>query len=221
MKYGLLFATVSTLLAAAALLHRGWQLLWLWPAVSFGVIAIGYLGAGPKVYGKSTHGVLSPFSQLLLLPYLLYLWTVWHVLRLVKREPAWHQLTDKVIIGRRLRSRELPCEIDHVVDLTCEFTEPSVLRSRSYRLYPVLDGVAPSPEQFRQWVSEVAALPGIVYIHCAEGHGRTGMFAAALLLARGEAKSAEEALAFVKSKRPLVRLGRQQVAALRALEKAA
>ncbi len=40
MKYGVLFATVAVLLVASALLHRGWQFLLLWPAVSFGVVAL-------------------------------------------------------------------------------------------------------------------------------------------------------------------------------------
>jgi protein-tyrosine phosphatase len=220
MKYGVLFATVAVLLVASALLHGGWRLLLLWPAVSFGVVAIGYLHFGPIIYGKSSRGVLSPFTQLVLLPYLLYLWSVWYALRLVKREPAFNQLTDSVFIGRRLLSHELPDHIDHVVDLTCEFSEPNNLRSSSYHLYPILDGFVPSPDQLRQWVQEVAALPGTVFIHCAEGHGRTGLFAAALLLTIRHSKTPDDALQFIRSKRPMVRLGRRQLAVLNTLHEA-
>lgn len=220
MKYGLLFATVAVLLVALALLFRGWHLLLLWPAVSFGVVAVGYLYFGPIVFGKSSRGVLSAFSQLLLLPYLLYLWSVWHALRLVKREPAFNQLTDNVFIGRRLLSHELPDNINHVVDLTCEFNESNALRSTSYHSFPILDGFVPSVVDLQEWVLAVAAMPSNVYIHCAEGHGRTGLFAAALLLTIGHSKTPDEALEFIRSKRPMVRLNRRQLAVLNAIHEA-
>ena len=57
-------------------------------------------------------------------------------------------------------------------------------------------------------------LEGTIYIHCAEGHGRTGLFAAALLVKLGQFDSTDDALEFVKSKRPLVRLGKIQLATL-------
>jgi len=217
MKYGLLFATVAVLLTASAVLQRGWQLLLLWPAISFGVVALGYLHFGPIVYGKSSRGILSPFSQLILFPYLLYLWSVWYVLRLMKREPAFHQLTDNVLIGRRLLSHELPDNIHHVIDLTCEFSEPNALRSKSYHLFQILDGFAPSPNQLREWVQEAAVLSGNVFIHCAEGHGRTGLFAAALLLSTGHSKTPADAIQFIRSKRPTVQLGHRQLAVLNAM----
>ena len=220
MKYGVLFAIVAVLLAGSAILHGGWRLLLLWPAISFGVVAIGYLYFGPIIYGKTSQGVLSIFMQLVLLPFLLYLWSVWYALRLVKREPALNQLTDKVYIGRRLLSHEFPDKIDHVVDLTCEFSEPKALRSCSYYSYPILDGFAPSADKLRQWVGEVAMLPGTVFIHCAEGHGRTGLFAAALLLTTGHSKTPDEALQLIRSKRPRVRLGGHQQSVLNGMHKA-
>ena len=214
MKYGILFSIVAVLLTTAAIIHNGWLLLLLWPALSFGIVALGYLHFGPSVYRKSERGLLAPITQLLLLPYLAYLWAVWYAVRLVKREPALNQLTDNIFIGRRLLSHELPDQIDHVIDLTCEFNELKTLRSSSYHSFQILDGFAPSPEQLRQWVDQAAGLSGNIYIHCAEGHGRTGLFAAALLLCIGHSKSPDDALQFIKSKRPLVRLSQRQMAVL-------
>jgi len=79
-----------------------------------------------------------------------------------------------------------------------------------YHSMPVLDGSVPAVDRFGQWVRTAAQLPGTIYIHCAEGHGRTGMFAAALLVQRKHFPSVAEALVFVKSKRPQVRLAAQQ-----------
>ena len=180
MKYGSLFCIVAALLAATASLNRGWTLLLLWPALSFLIVAGGYFHFGPRVYGKTPKGVLSPISQLLLLPYLVFLWFVWYIARLVKREPAFDQLTENIVIGRRLLSRELPEDIDHVVDLTCEFTEPKALRACSYHSFQILDGFVPPKGELRRWAQHAAGLSGKLYIHCAEGHGRTGLFAAVL-----------------------------------------
>jgi protein-tyrosine phosphatase len=214
MKYGILFSIVAALLVTTAVIHRGWHLLSLWPALSFAVVAIGYFRTGPSVFGKSPNGKLSFANQAILLPYLLYLWSVWRCIRIVKRASAFDCLTEDIVIGRRLLSHEFPKNIDHVIDLTCEFTEPEVLRSHSYWSFQISDASVPSPEEFQTWVRQSAELTGNLYIHCAEGHGRTGLFAAALLLHRGHCSSPDDAIRFIQSKRPLVRLGKRQLAAL-------
>lgn len=221
MKYGILFATVAVLLVMLAVSQRGWHFLWLWPAISFGIVSLGYLHFGPRVYGKSEHGLLSPTAQLLLLPYLLYVWAVWYAVRIVKREPAFNSLTKNIFIGRRLLSRELPDNIDHVVDLTCEFNEPKALRSLSYHSFQILDGFVPSRGQLHEWTDRISKLSGNIFIHCAEGHGRTGLLAACVLLYLGHSQTPNEALQLIRSKRPLVRLGRRQLAVLNEIHKVA
>jgi protein-tyrosine phosphatase len=220
MKYGTLFSILAVLLTIAAIIHGGWLLLLLWPALNFGTVALGYFHFGPRVYGKSQHGLLSPINQLLLLPYLVYLWSVWYAVRIVKREPAFNQLTDNIFIGRRLLSHELPDNIDHVIDLTCEFNEPKALRLLSYHSFQILDAFVPPLNQLREWADLTAGLSGNIYIHCAEGHGRTGLFAAVLLLSIGHSQTPDDALQFIKSKRPLVRLGQRQLAMLHATHNA-
>lgn len=217
MKYGLLFSLVAVLLSYYAATQRGWLLLLVWMALSFAIVASGYFHFGPRVFGKSSFGVLSPINQILLLPFLICLWSVWHAARLARREPAFHQLTDHIYIGRRLLCHEFPGNFDHVIDLTCEFHEPRALRSGSYHSFQILDAYMPSPAQLRQWVEQAARLTGTIYIHCAEGRGRTGLFAAALLLHNGHSRTVADALQFITSKRPMVRLGRLQLALLRTL----
>ncbi len=215
MKYGIIFSTASALFVILAQSRGGLFFFFLWPALSFAIVASGYFYFGPRVYGKSKRGILSPVTMFLLLPYLLYSWSVWYGVRLVKRESAYDQLTENVFIGRRLMSHELPEHIDHVVDLTCEFSEPKRLRSRSYHSFQILDGFVPTCDQLCKWVETTARLSGDVYIHCAEGHGRTGLFVAALLLYRGDFQTVDDALQFTKSKRPRVRLGQRQLAVLK------
>ena len=214
MKYGILFSIVSILLTAVVIIDRGWYFVFLWPALSCATVASGYFYLGPSVYGKSQSGVLAYFSTAVLLPYLLYSWFMWYVIRIFKREPAFNRLNDRIYIGRRLMGHEFPSDIDHVIDLTCEFNEPRQLRSVDYHSYQILDGYVPPTEQLQLWVAQAATLDGTTYIHCAEGHGRTGLFATALLVKLGQFDDTSHALEFVISKRPLVRLGKRQLATL-------
>ena len=134
----------------------------------------------------------------------------------MKREDAFNQLNERLFIGRRLLPHEIPKGINHVVDLTCEFPQPRGDLFYTYHCYPILDGHVPEPKKLRQWAAEVAMLPGKIYIHCAEGHGRTGLFTSALLVEQAEFSTVDEALAYVKSKRPQVRLSRRQMLVLQA-----
>jgi protein-tyrosine phosphatase len=60
-------------------------------------------------------------------------------------------------------------------------------------------------------VQEVAQWPEPVYIHCAQGHGRTGTFAAAVLLAKGHGDSVEAAVGQLRAARPRLALGKAQL----------
>lgn len=209
--YGVLLGIVAILLAIAASVHGSWFLILYWPATSFGIVAAGYLYFGARVFGKLPSGQMAVANRILLLPFLVGTWTVWYLLRVFQRERPYHQITETIIAGRRLFSSELPEGIIHIIDLTCEFSEPVMVRSRSYFSYPILDGLIPKRELMLKWIEQVANLSGKVYIHCAEGHGRTGMFTAILLVKTGRFRTSAEAVSFVQSKRPHVRLSRRQL----------
>ena len=68
---------------------------------------------------------------------------------------------------------------------------------------------------FKELVNEVARLPRPVYVHCAEGHGRSATVVAALLLLTEQVSTVEEAISNVRQARPGVGLNRQQIALLR------
>lgn len=210
MKIGFLLLIIAFLLVLAAGIHQGWWWLLLWPAFSFAMVSAGYFGLGPRIFNKSEEGLVPLFNQCLLLPYLLYLNGIWNLSRLLRAEPPLHQLTENLYISRRLLSCELPAEIVHVIDLTCEMSEPLGLRSRGYHCFPVLDRAAPSVDSLYSWIEQTAVLEGPLLVHCAEGHGRTGLFTAALLLDSGQAETVAEALQLIQRQRPRVRLSREQ-----------
>jgi protein-tyrosine phosphatase len=105
---------------------------------------------------------------------------------------------------------EVPAGFDNYVDLTAEFAEPSsIRRSSAYVCFPILDGAAPAPQALRKAVGNLR--PGRTFVHCGQGYGRTGLFAAAVLLTSGAAGTMEEALQMLVAARPGIRLNGEQL----------
>ena len=201
---------MSAAFAAGAISYPGAAVIMIWAAISFGCVALGYGGLGIRIFGRTADGRISWPSKILLLPYLLYSWIIWHLCRVVIREDAYNRIDDNLVIGRRLLAKEIPDGFDHYVDLTAEFEDPPSIRSRkSYRSFPILDASVPFEEDLEQAADAVKT--GKAYVHCAQGHGRTGLFALALLIHRGRIETIDEGIALLKSLRPALNLNREQV----------
>ncbi len=78
----------------------------------------------------------------------------------------------------------------------------------------MLDAGSRPPESLAHIVRELAEVDGPLFIHCAQGHGRTGLIAALLLIARGTAADPDGALKLIQASRPSVSLNRVQRFAL-------
>ncbi len=214
MRLGALFLVIATLSSAAALaavsLDHPCAWLGLWPATAFFVVGLGYLRFGARVFGKRDDGTLPASTRLLLLPYLLVAWGIWSLIRLGP-ERCWDRVAPGVYLGRRPYPRELPPDVKLVVDLTSEFAR-SIPKSSpiEYLCLPILDASMPSVSELDALVRRVAAHAGPVYIHCAQGHGRSAVVAGALLVSRGIARDALDAESLMKSIRPGVHMSRLQ-----------
>lgn len=211
MRYAFVFLLTAAGFAALAARVGGWAWVLLWPALAFALAGGAYLGVGPRVFGKRFDGEIRLLSRVLLLPFLLFVWGVWHLLRRFERRPALHPVAPGLLLGRRLLPGEMPPDVVLVVDLSAEFDEPlEIRRGRKYVSLPILDGGVPDADAFRRAVDEVEAARGTVFVHCAQGHGRSGIFAAAVFLARGLASTPAEAIAKIQKIRPGVRLRPEQ-----------
>lgn len=85
-----------------------------------------------------------------------------------------------------------------------------------YTWIPIQNHTAPTQEQLRFGVSvlsELVAMKKKVYVHCRNGHGRAPTVVAAYLIKKG--KGAEEAISFIKSRRPSMHLESVQEDSLR------
>jgi len=204
---------------ALAVIEGGWMLVLLWVSASFFAVGFAYLRGLASVFGKRADGSLSRFRVVLWLPYLLLTWAVWNLGRRVRTERPYYELQPGVFIGRRLTPKEWPGGVATILDLTCEFPGSAPHgRDVAYNCLPVLDRSAPAPEELVSVLNRVRGMHKDIYIHCAEGHGRTGLAAAALILIEGTAGSSGDAIRIVQSVRPGVRLHERQFAALEGIE---
>ncbi|PJE61644.1 hypothetical protein COU87_03605 [Candidatus Roizmanbacteria bacterium CG10_big_fil_rev_8_21_14_0_10_39_12] len=93
-----------------------------------------------------------------------------------------------------------------------------LMRLLVYRFYiwiPIRNHTAPTSEQLNFGVVTIKKLVGMkkkMYVHCQNGHGRAPTMIAAYLIKEG--KSADEALKFIKEKRPTIHLDDVQKEAL-------
>lgn len=210
-KYGicfLLFAGLSLFQAASG----GYFLLWLWPGLAFLLVSLAYWVRAPWVFGKRKDGTRRWLATLLLLPFLGLIYATWSAWVWIAAGPAYQRVMDSLIVARRLRAHEYPEGITLIADLTSEMLDPkSIRQAPGYRCFPALDAAPIPPAELLKIVQQLRIEPGEqLLIHCANGHGRTGMVAAAWLIERGEVHSVEEALELLQSKRPTLRLGRSQ-----------
>lgn len=192
----------------------------LWPALSAGLVSSSYFLNTTAFFGKRHNGSRHPVAAILLAPYLVLAWCVWNLQILLSREPAWHAIGDKLIVARRLRSHELPEQVDVICDLTSELLDPQELRQHpGYQCHPMLDANGMSPDVLVSLVQSISPQnAGRLLIHCANGHGRTGLVAAAWLIATRRALSADNAMQMLRAERPGIKLRMRQRRILDAVE---
>jgi protein-tyrosine phosphatase len=217
--YAAAFLSLAAVLAIEAVWLRGVGWLLMWPAISFGLVGSAYAGLGPAVFGKRSDGSRRFWATLLLTPYLALQYGVWHLVRFLSSENHRDLLQSDLWIGRRPLPYELADQPRSlIVDLTCEFVASRpVRREHDYVCFPLLDVTAPDVTALVQFLDQLPRDRGCL-IHCAQGHGRTGMVAASLLLVRGIASTADEAQAMIRAARPGVRLKAAQFRAVQGVE---
>jgi hypothetical protein len=208
--YGTAFIVTAILLALGADVGTVWMVLY-WPAACSLVIGLGYLGLGAGMLGKRADGTRPLWSWVLFAPYYLFVWIAMKFLRGLSREDRYNEVAPGIYVGRRCEVDELPEDVATVVDLTAELDVPDGVREAAfYRTLPTLDGAAPDERRLRALVEEVSARPGPIYVHCAAGHARSALTAAAIVLHRGGARDAVEVMRAFRKARPRIGLSSPQ-----------
>lgn len=186
---------------------------WSYPLFSaglgFSLMGIAYMRRWTGILGKRRDGRLMFSSYLLFWPYHLMNWITYLVFRLLAREHPFDPIAPGVYLGGHLLASDQAAfekaGIRSVLDLTSEFSEAKFIRNNTvYACLPLLDRTAPLVEEFAAAVEFLTKSleRGPVYVHCAVGHGRSAVIAAAWMVKSGEASSAADALAKLKAARP-------------------
>lgn len=202
-------------LTIAAFYGGAW--LWLlWPAVSFGMVALGYAVLSADVFAKNGRGVMPWHTQLLLWPYLICarlnarLWT--------QHDGTPVEIANGVYVGPlRAANCEGGGEYGIVIDMAAEL--PRRIGHNGWRSFPVLDLTPPPDDVLENAVQTIQHAVhhgghGKILIACALGYGRSITVAAAWLVKSGTCKSAADAVDLLKQKRPRLRLSPAQIAAI-------
>jgi hypothetical protein len=216
-------SAACVVVALAAWDSVGWAaVLPLYAALSFGLLAVAYAGAGPRLLLKRVNGRRSVMGWLLFAPYFLLNAVTFHLYRLLSGEPAYTRVAPNLYFGRRMSSREAEAAgWVSVLDLAGEFPAARWVRERpGYRSLPILDATAPPDEELRSavaWVAQAVAA-GPVYVHCALGHGRSACVVIGYLLSVGAVGSVAGGVRLLRALRPGVRLHPSQVRVLRGFE---
>jgi len=92
-------------------------------------------------------------------------------------------------------SHELNKDWGGVIDLTVEFPERCIARTKSYLLVPTWDGVPATPAQLEEAASFAvqARTKGDVLVHCAHGRGRSTTMMCAIMVKVGMYRTWQEA----------------------------
>lgn len=206
-RVGSYYATSAVLLACVAIYTRPFGFFLLWPALALLLVALGYFGLGPSIYGK--HDGRHPLWARCFYYFIL----LGHEIsrrRYARQCRPWDELIPGLLIGRQLNHFEAERLVNEgttaVLDLTAEFSEPSVLRNLHYLNIPLLDLTAPSKserESAEEFISEHIQT-GKVYVHCKIGYSRTAAVTGTYLIRAGYATGPQEAIKMLRTARPSI-----------------
>ncbi|QEN90125.1 phosphatase PAP2/dual specificity phosphatase family protein [Labrys sp. KNU-23] len=204
----------ALVLALAGIALGGWGLWLCYPAASLVLVAANYLWRGAAGFQKRADGSMSLATRLLFAPYQLgaFLNSRWWT----RRESAAGEVRPGVYLGRiPSRFDRAPENYGSVVDLAAELP---AWRGIPTQAVPMLDLIAPKPASLvvAAKAIEAARGQGKVLVCCALGYSRSAAAVTTWLLASGEAKTVDEAIAIIRAIRPRIVLGSDARAAITA-----
>lgn len=206
-KYAAVFLLLSLSgmwLAWAVNSPAAWLLIG-WAVAAFALVGAAYACRQPGWLGKRRDGSIATTQAIVLLPYRLLSEASFTLVRLFSARAAWCEVQPGLFWGRRLTAGESSSlHVDGILDLTAEFPASTSTGGEARTLVPMLDGTAPSPAGLATAVQALTdhLASGSAYVHCAMGHGRSGLVVAAYLLGQQDDARSDDVIAELRKLRP-------------------
>ncbi len=206
MKYAIVFLVASLAFVVLALTFQGFAWLLLWPALNLVCLSYAYAENQAEILGKRPEGGLRTVAVLFYLPYFALTWMCWSAYVRLLSEAWSDEVAPGIWVGRRPSPQHIPPNA-LVVDMTAEFpAHPKLRVPGNLMVLPTLDARSPGSAVLRDLAQTLSEQTRPVYVHCAQGHGRSATLAAVILVIRGDAPSIAAALEQMTSIRPGVHL---------------
>ena len=175
------------------------QLLTGWFAVSSFLFSIAYaLNTPGLICGKQSTPLLK-ICALISIPWLLITWIIWSLQALLSREDACNQIeSTEIWIGRRPLSYRHLSSYNYIIDLTAEFPSLATHGEAKVIHTPNLDGIPLASIGIPEFINKEDK----IFIHCAQGHGRSSSYAALLLMKLEYCADITKALELIQTSRP-------------------
>lgn len=226
-----LICSISSISLYLSSTCNAWILVLLWPAFVCLSIASSYSSCGNggqlgvKLIGKSKKTGEIPFLRIVILfPYFMLAWGWWYfrqTILLRGKENPYDLVSKDIYVGRYplWYPKEFPQTVKHVIDVTGEFPGIQEIQfNRTYLCCRGMDMQLPSKEDLATIAIEASKLEGEIYIHCANGHGRSASLAALIMVLRGNVTNVEEAFTVMQKARPKVYIHSEQMKVLKSVE---
>lgn len=207
--YALVFVLSAVIFALIGLKSPFWGLTLLswWCFVSALVMVIAYFFQQPVlVMGKSKNRSFSVVMLVLNFPFLGAYWLLWILRHGFSRNGPVHRIDHTNISVSQWPIFGVPLDqYDVVFDMTSEM--PAIYRFHGrYVSLPNMDGVPLCRWEIPPDINRDQR----ILVHCAQGRGRSAVYAAMLLKKLGYASSDDQAYELLKRSRPAVHLTKAQ-----------
>ena len=213
MKYPIAFNCIATAIITNSLsLATIPMMVTGYVALTYIFMSLVYVSDKTNAFSKNIQGQIPLKNKLILWPIHIINSVVFKLWESLTRESPYSEISKDVFLGKKLSNQEAVKFLSEigdrklfVLDLTSELSENMILyKSSFYKNIPVLDASIPTMkalEEGSNFIKEASG-NGVVYVHCAQGHGRSALFIAAYLLLAKQAlnpKDAENLIVLLRS----------------------
>ena len=189
------------------------NILFFWISLNFFALSIIYFLNNPSLLGKKSDGSFNLICLIFFSPWFFFVNFVWKIVVFFSKEPIYSEiLPNRFWAGRRFFYKELPKKVNQIIDLTSEFFKPFKFdKSINYICIPLLDGIEPDKHFFEKLRSFYDNNRNKnIYIHCAQGHGRTACAVAIYMRLINEESDIEKNLLHFQELRPSGKISNRQ-----------